>query len=861
VSVGPQPPVDYTSRDWASLYTMMRASAATRMPEWTSNSPNDFGVVLLEAWAYLGDVESFYIDRVANESFLSTATQRSSIIALAALLDYTPAGTQAAKATISLQLPAAASVVIPAGTVITTGFNPDGDPIQFTTDTDVTVTPVVGAADDATQIVLISVTEGELVQDEAVATSCGNANESYALLESPVVDGSIVLSVQESPDGPPLTWSATDHLLDATPGDNYYGYVADADGAITITFGDGVNGRIPPKGSVITATYRVGGGSDGNIADDQLTADQGGGFDDPSTIVDNSTGTVSADQLDIVDSSAATGGTDVESTESIRANAPLSLSTLRRAINLTDFKGLSLKVPTVGKANATCIVYTNVIIYIAPAQGGQPSQSLLSTVVSYMQDKKLPDVTVSASTPTYVPVDITVSAVALPQFTRAAVKTQIQSALADLLAFDNVDFGEHIALSSVFAAVMRTGGIDYATVDVLGKAGANTVSDVFLKPDEIPVSGTITINVTGGTDGVTGGGGNTVVAAPTAPGAAFLDLQRCDMSSSHYEMHWTASEGADNYTVTVTYVKSTGEYPDNIVKTQVFGPFTDSSAVLDVPYVGNADLAPEDRATEVLFIVTAYNSAAPTGVSSSVSNHIYTCEQTPTATLPGAPSAPTITSLTEDDDSSGNIFYDFNASWSNGANTTGAFLVFEILDAGGNNMEAGGSTGTIAGSSFTGLHIGAIPITARAIRFYVGAFNGSQGPVYGPAVVQAISPHGPVSTPPGYTGAPVLDGGGTWTDYTRFSDGHVNGDVNVIGHNIQQYAFYVSFVNSSGHFSPQSSPGYVAGPGPGSSATTTSINVSGFTPPSGFAATQIVVAIVGLNPNGQTISLSASHAY
>ena len=46
---------------------------------------------MLEWWAYLADVLTFYNERYANESYLRTATQPGSIANLVALLGYQPA--------------------------------------------------------------------------------------------------------------------------------------------------------------------------------------------------------------------------------------------------------------------------------------------------------------------------------------------------------------------------------------------------------------------------------------------------------------------------------------------------------------------------------------------------------------------------------------------------------------------------------------------------------------------------------------------------------------------------------------------------------------------------------------------------
>jgi hypothetical protein len=53
--------------------------------------PGDLGLQILEWWAYLADVLTFYNERYANEDYLRTATQQASIANLVALLAYQPA--------------------------------------------------------------------------------------------------------------------------------------------------------------------------------------------------------------------------------------------------------------------------------------------------------------------------------------------------------------------------------------------------------------------------------------------------------------------------------------------------------------------------------------------------------------------------------------------------------------------------------------------------------------------------------------------------------------------------------------------------------------------------------------------------
>ncbi|HEY0384404.1 MAG TPA: hypothetical protein VGC64_00265, partial [Pyrinomonadaceae bacterium] len=54
----------------------------------TTRDADDFSIALVDAWAAVGDVLTFYQERIANESYLRTATERLSLLELARLIGY-----------------------------------------------------------------------------------------------------------------------------------------------------------------------------------------------------------------------------------------------------------------------------------------------------------------------------------------------------------------------------------------------------------------------------------------------------------------------------------------------------------------------------------------------------------------------------------------------------------------------------------------------------------------------------------------------------------------------------------------------------------------------------------------------------
>lgn len=115
----------------------MQARLGT-LPELRTRDPGDFTLGLIDAWASVADVLSFYQERIANESFLRTATERRSLAGLAELVGYVPQPGVAASTWLAftlMQAPGAAptAVEVPAGTRVQSIPLPGGLPQTFET--------------------------------------------------------------------------------------------------------------------------------------------------------------------------------------------------------------------------------------------------------------------------------------------------------------------------------------------------------------------------------------------------------------------------------------------------------------------------------------------------------------------------------------------------------------------------------------------------------------------------------------------------------------------------------------------------------------------------------------------------------
>ena len=64
----------------ASMRRRLSAAELTGLAGLTTRDTSDPSVAILDAWAAVGDVLTFYQERIANEGYLRTATERRSVL-------------------------------------------------------------------------------------------------------------------------------------------------------------------------------------------------------------------------------------------------------------------------------------------------------------------------------------------------------------------------------------------------------------------------------------------------------------------------------------------------------------------------------------------------------------------------------------------------------------------------------------------------------------------------------------------------------------------------------------------------------------------------------------------------------------
>ena len=294
--------------------------------------------ILLDVLAYNTHYMAYYLNMVANEMYLDSATQRDSVVSLAKQLGYTPRSKTSATATVNLSMVEASGVdtdfvKIPAYTQF--NVTSQGKSYTFYTLEDKTI--VWSGSASGTERTFsasnLSVTQGSKLSKEFTFT--GNKNQRY-ILDNPGIDTSTLsVKVRASAGVNSFdTFTKYDGLLALNSTSAYY-FVDEVEGqGYEISFGDGVYGKKLSAGNVIMIDYLTSDGNDANGLTGLTlsSASQAWGED--------SNGSSTNITVTVTTATASSGGGDSETIDSIKYLAPQSYQHQNRAVTVEDYKAI-----------------------------------------------------------------------------------------------------------------------------------------------------------------------------------------------------------------------------------------------------------------------------------------------------------------------------------------------------------------------------------------------------------------------------------------------------------------------------------------------------------------------------------------
>lgn len=330
--------------------------------------------VLLDVLSYNTYLNAHYLNQVGSEMFLDTAQLKESVVSHAKELNYLPRSRTSSRAYVDITIAPTGTpttITIPKYYKATTFV--DGTTYTFSTNEELLVSPENGIYTAAN----VAIYEGNIVTEYFYVT-----NTSPYILKSTNIDtNSIeVTIITSNTNSTNAVWQKAESLYSLDNYSNNYflqGYAADQ---YQVVFGDGNLGRKPTDGNIVKVIYRDTLGEGGN-----------GSYIFRKTNFDGYT------NITITTNVVAAEGSERESIDSIKYNAPRYFTTQERGVTATDFVTLTkAKYPQLQAVSAyggeelTPPQYGKVAISVKPyGSTGKISDSLKREIVAYLTLKSL----------------------------------------------------------------------------------------------------------------------------------------------------------------------------------------------------------------------------------------------------------------------------------------------------------------------------------------------------------------------------------------------------------------------------------------------------------------------------------------
>lgn len=418
-------------------------------PEWTDHNIHDPGITFIELFAWLTEMQIYRLNRINDKNYRK-------FLKLMGIPELKSA--RAAKVDVTFSLKYGVTYAhVPKGTIIAAKDPMTDENILFTTEKEVKLTNIESVTVTAIHATPYNDTK------ECNFSSSGLPDFYIDLKYTPVLDNTLIIRTDE-------TWTEVEDFDASKPGDRHY-TVDLASGRVT--FGNGINGKIPPKGiDNITVSYCSGGGVLGNVKAKSITR-----------ILDKSLD----ERVNVTNKEAASCGTEAETLEEAIQRVRKEMKEVTRAVKSADYEYLSLITPGVRVARAKALpryhpsqygeVPGIISVIVVPENSSNnsnpmPSQDFLEAVYWYLEEYRLLATELFVLPPKYVNVSVTATVVVKPKNVPNKVKESVENKLKDFLhpVSGGIEgkgwpFGRSVYISEIYEVIDSVEGVNYVIPD------------------------------------------------------------------------------------------------------------------------------------------------------------------------------------------------------------------------------------------------------------------------------------------------------------------------------------------------------------------------------------------------------------
>lgn len=283
--------------------------------------------VLLDILAYNTHYNAYYLNMVANESFLDTALLRDSVVSHAKTLGYVPHSMKAPIATINFLVSSSSStdgtLTIPAGYSFLSN-QIDSKVYNFVVLEETTVTK----ANSSYYFENLDIYEGQLITYSFNYNQSTNPKQIFTLPDNNIDTTTIKVGVSPSSTTTEISvYNLVTDILDVTTDSQVYYLQESKNGQYQIYFGNDVIGKSLPDGAVVSVTYLLTNG---------ISANKANNFVGALTLSDSLNETLT--NFTVTPISAASGGAERETVDEIKFGSAAQFATQNRLITTKDYE-------------------------------------------------------------------------------------------------------------------------------------------------------------------------------------------------------------------------------------------------------------------------------------------------------------------------------------------------------------------------------------------------------------------------------------------------------------------------------------------------------------------------------------------
>jgi hypothetical protein len=290
---------------------------------------------LLNALAYNTYINAFNTNMAANEAFLDSATLRENVVSLARTIGYVPRSRTCSRASVTLQVGVSSSFTSPTLTLeargpVCVGTASNENSYIFSIPENITTTVTNQTATFGTADEPIEIYQGTLLKK--TFTVDGSLDQRFILDNSYIDTQTIIVKVKGASDtGVGREYQRVDNILSINSTSEIYLIQEIQDEKYELLFGDGYFGKKLENGTIITVTYIVTDGEEGNGATNFAFA---------GTFVDSLGGSATVSSTTLTTVNKSSNGTSIEPVESIKYFAPRLYSAQYRAVTARDYEAI-----------------------------------------------------------------------------------------------------------------------------------------------------------------------------------------------------------------------------------------------------------------------------------------------------------------------------------------------------------------------------------------------------------------------------------------------------------------------------------------------------------------------------------------